>query len=154
MASWRKKTYVLFDVQQRLAKTFKGEALGQGFADLSIRGQSLQLFCLRLAPTNAPFHLWGGKRLSEVWDGKARKLTLAVHGPAGLQDTVFLGGASQGLEQVLVGGKAASFFYDPTQGLAHGHVTFALDPLTIEVLCSQNGTNSLPEKPVPASLVR
>ncbi len=146
--------YALFDVQQRLAKAFKGATLSQGLADLSIRGQSLRLFYLRLAPANAPFHLWGGKRLSEVWHGKARKLTLAVHGPAGLQDTVFLGGVNQGLQQVLVGGKAASFFYDPTQGLAHGHVAFALDPLTIEVLCSQNGTNSLPEKPVPAGPVR
>ena len=142
--------YVLFDVRERLARMFKGDALSQGFADLSILGQSLQLFCLRLAPTNAPFHLWGGKRISEVWDGKTRKLTLAVHGPAGLQDMVFLAGASKGLQQVLVGGKPAPFYFDPAQGLTYGLVTFTSRPLTIEVLCSRDGANHLPEKPAAA----
>jgi hypothetical protein len=135
---------VLFEVQQRVARTLRGDTLNQGFTNLSIPSQSMQLFCLRAAPENAPFHLWGGKRISERWKGKARRLTLAVHGPLGLEATVFLGGANCGLEQVLVGGKPAPFFFDPAQGLAYGQVTFTSKPLAIEVLCSRDGANHLP----------
>ena len=144
--------YVLFDVRQRSAKTIRGANLNQALSDISIPGQSLQLFCLCAAPAAAPFHLWGGKRLAETWDAKTRKLTFTVHGPAGLQDTVFLGGAKHGLQEVLVGGKPAPFFFDPAQGLAHGLVTFVAEPLRIEVLCSPEGANRLPEKRVSIGL--
>ena len=147
-----KQDYVLFDVRQRLTKALTGANLNQAFSDISIPGQSLQLFCLRATPADAPFHLWGGKRLSETWDPKTRKLTFTVHGPAGLQDTVFLGGAKHGLQEVLVGGKPAPFFFDPAQGLAHGLVTFVAEPLRIEVLCSPEGANRLPEKRVSIGL--
>ena len=143
--------YILFDVRQGLARTIKGEAINQAFSEVAILGQRLQLFCLRAAPTDAPVHLWGGKRLSEVWDGKARILTFSVQGPAGLQDTVLLGGAQQGLQEVLVRGRPALFFFDAAQGLAHGLVTFTAEPLRIEVRCSQDGANRLPEKPVSAA---
>jgi hypothetical protein len=79
-------------------------------------------------------------------------LTFTVHGPAGLEDTVFLGGANRGLHEVLVGGKPAPFFFDPAQGLAHGLVTFAAEPLHIEVICSRDAANRLPEKRVTAGL--
>jgi hypothetical protein len=144
--------YVLFDGRRRLAKTVRGDNLNQAFRDIAIPGQSLQLFCLRAAPAGAPFHLWGGKRLSETWDGKTRKLTFVVQGPAGLHDIVFLGGANHGLQQVLVGGRPAPFFFDPAQGLAHGLVTFAAEPLKIEVLCSRESANRLPEKRVTTGL--
>jgi hypothetical protein len=147
-----KQDYVLFDVRQRLTKALTGANLNQAFSDISIPGQSLHLFCLCAAPAAAPFHLWGGKRLSETWDAKARKLTFTVHGPAGLQDTLFLGGAKHGLQEVLVGGKPAPFFFDPAQGLAHGLVTFVAEPLRIEVLCSPEGANRLPERRVSSGL--
>lgn len=136
--------YTLFDVVRRLARTVKGNQLNQGLADLSIPGQSLRLFCLRAAPGNAPFHLWGGKRISEHWDAQARKLTFSIQGPPGLQDTVFLGGANLGLEKVLTAGNPAEFLFDPGQGLAHGMVMFSSKPLTLEVLCSRDGVNRLP----------
>jgi hypothetical protein len=137
--------YVLFNVHERLTKTLKGDNLNGEFRDISIPGQSLALFCLRSAPAKAPFHLWGGKRISEHWDGKAGKLTLTVQGPAGLRDSLFLGGTDMGLEQVLVNGKPAPFFFDPAQGLAHGLVIFPSEALKIEALRSRDGVNRLPE---------
>jgi len=142
--------YVLFDVHQRIAKTFRGDAINQAFTELSVPGQNLRLYCLRQQPLNAPYHLWGGKRISEIWNAKKRKLIFEVHGPAGLQDTVFVGGAKSGIEKVVVAGKRADFFFDPVQGLAHGSVTFADQPLKIEVHCSPDGVNGLPGKPVTA----
>ena len=141
---------MLFEVRRRLAKMLRGADLNQALSDLTIPGQSLLLYCLRATPSDGPFHLWGGKRLSEAWDGKSRKLTFTVIGPAGLQDTVFIGGASRGVHQVLVAGKPAPFCFDAAQGLAHGQVTFAAEPLEIEVLCSPERANGLPEKRITA----
>ena len=143
--------YLLFNVHQRLARAVKGEAINSALTGIAIPGQSLQLFCLRPVPTNAPTHLWGGKRLSEMWNPKAGKLTLNLGGPAGLQDTVFLAVGRQGLQEVLVAGKPASFCFDPARGLAHGMVTFTSAPLRIEARRSRDGANHLPEQPVSAN---
>jgi hypothetical protein len=139
------RKFLLFDVHQRIAKVVAGDALNQAFSGITVPGQDLQLFILRQIPANAPYHLWGGKRLSEAWDPGRRKLTFEVQGPAGSQDTVFIGGANYGIEQVLVAGQRAAFCFDPAQGLAHGPVTFSSGPLKIEVFCSTDHANRLPE---------
>jgi hypothetical protein len=148
------KDYVLFNIHERLATALRGDSLNQALTNLSLPAQSLQLFCLRAAPQNAPFHLWGGKRISEHWDAAARKLTLAVQGPAGLHETLFLGGANHGLRQVLFNGYPAAFFFDPAQGVAHGKVVFTSKPLTLELLCSPDDANHLPHKPLPPPPLR
>ncbi len=142
------RDYAVFNVHQRRATVCKGSKLEDTLSEIEVAAQSLQLYCLRQAPDNALFHLWGGKRISEAWDGEARKLVLTIQGPAGLRDAVFIGGARQGIQQVLVAGKPAPFFIDSTQGLAHGMVTFTRDPLRLEVLGSANGTSKLPEEAV------
>src|ERR1035437_9349457 len=147
--------YLLFDIHHRIAKTFRGDALNEAFTEISIPGQNLQLYCLRPAPASAPFHVWGGKRISELWDDKAQKLTFRVHGPTGLKDTIFIGGAKPGIGQVIVAGRPAHFFYDSTQGVAYGEVTFTSEPLEIEVSCSPDHANKLPEKTlIPDALTR
>jgi hypothetical protein len=142
--------YVLFDTHQRTARHLKGVGLNEALNAIAIPAESLQLFCLRQLPPEGAYHLWGGKRLSEVWDDQTRKLTLTIQGPAGLQDTIFVGCVSQGIEQVSVGGKREPFFFDPAQGLVHGKVTFTSQPLKVEVLCSPSAANGLPDSPVPA----
>jgi len=142
--------YVLFDIHQRVTRALRGKDLGQVFSGISVPGQNLRLLYLRQLPAKSPYHLWGGKRISELWDGRAQKLTLAVHGPAGLQDTLFVGGAEHGIQEVVVAGKRVAFFFDRTQGLAHGTVTFAAEPLKMEVRCSPDGASGLPERQVAA----
>jgi hypothetical protein len=142
--------YVLFDTHRRAAKPLKGGGLNAALSDLSIPAESLELFCVRQRPAEGAYHLWGGKRISEAWDGKQRKLTLATLGPAGLQDTLFLGCVNQTIEQVQVGGKREPFFLDAAQGVVHGQVTFTAQPLRVEVFCSANAVNALPERPMPA----
>ena len=149
-----RQDYLLFDVQQRVAMSLRGDSLDQALTNLAIPAQSLRLLCLRAAPQDAPFHLWGGKRISERWDAGARKLTLSVQGPAGLHDTLFLGGANHGLRQVLYNGHPAAFFFDPAQGVAHGQVVFTPQPLTLEFVCSQDDVNHLPNKPLPPSSLK
>ncbi|MGZ5517594.1 MAG: hypothetical protein ACXWJX_07845 [Limisphaerales bacterium] len=143
--------YVLFNIHQRTVKRLHGDRLNEALSEIAIPAQSLQLFSLRSLPAEGPYHLWGGKRLSETWNG--RKLTLTIQGPAGLQDTIFIGCENQGIEQVKVNGKSASFSFDPAQRMAHGPVTFTSRPLKIEVNCSPDADNKLPTHPAaPDSL--
>ncbi len=143
------KDYLLFDVHERTTKTFRGDSLNQAFSDISVPGQNLQLFYLR-EQSSAPFHVWGGKRISERWDARKRKLTVEVQAPAGLQDTIFIGVGRHGIQKTTVAGQQADFSFDPAQGLAHGPVTFTPKPVKIEVHCSPDRANGLPEKPVVA----
>jgi hypothetical protein len=93
--------------------------------------------------------LCGGKRISEAWDSRKRILTLTIQGPAGLQDTIFIGCENQGIKQVKVNGKPASFFVDVAQRMVHGPVTFTARPLKIEVICSLDGEHKLPAQLAP-----
>ncbi len=136
------KEYLLYDIHRRTAKTIAGNKLDQGFGDISVPGAQLRLFYLRERPADAPCHLWGGKRISETWNGKTRKLTFTVHGPAGLRDTLFLWTGKHHIKQVVVAGKQVPFSSDPAQGLANGEVTFTTDPLEIEVLWEEKGTRN------------
>ncbi len=143
------KPYILFDVQRRNAVTLRGDKINQCLEKIRVPGENLRLFCLRSVTDDKPCHLWGGKRISEVWDAKTRKLTVKILGPAGLQETVFFAGAKHGIQKVIVAGAPADFTLDPAQGLAHGLVTFTADPLVIEMSCSSEGRNGLPERPFP-----
>lgn len=140
--------YLLFDLQQRTATTLQASELNRAFAGIRVAGQNLRLFLLQQRPAEEPFHVWGGKRMAETWSPKARELTLKLDGPDGQQDTVYVGGARRGIERVLVAGKPAEFGFDSAQGLAHGVVSFAREPVTVEVQYSSDGANWLPEKKV------
>jgi len=138
--------YLLFDVHERNAKIFRGDSLNQFFGTISVPGQNLLLYYLRPAPAGAPFHIWGGKRVSELWDAKRRRLTFEILGPAGLQDTIFIATQHHGIQKVVVVGQQTDFAFDPNQSLAHGEVTFTAKPLKIAVLCSADNVNRLPER--------
>ncbi|MDB6058574.1 MAG: hypothetical protein JWO95_2418 [Verrucomicrobiales bacterium] len=139
--------YVLFNIHQRTVKHLNGDRVNEALSEIAIPAQSLQLFAFRSQPADGPYHLWGGKRLSESWDRRKRKLTLTLQGPAGLQDTIFIACESQAIDHINVNGKPASFSYDPAQRMAHGPVTFTSRPLKIEVIYSSGDDNKLPTRP-------
>jgi hypothetical protein len=145
--------YLLFDIHNRSLKVCRGDALNQALSDVSIPGQNLQLYSLRRHSADVPAHIWGGKRLSESWDSKRRKLTFELQGPAELADTVFVGGSKQGIEKVMVAGRHADFAFDPHREVAHGVVTFTPGPLRIEVFYSTSRSNALPERTVERDLI-
>lgn len=142
--------YLLFDVIRHKAESLKGRDLNRAFGPVSIPGGSLQLYCLRALPPQRVCHLWGGKRISEEWDAARLKLTLTIQGPCGVQETIAFADASRSIEAVWIDGNNEPFFHDPTQGLAHGTVTFGLTPLRIEVLVSRNTADRLPTRPLTA----
>jgi len=45
--------------------------------------------------------------------------------------------------------RPSRFFLDASRGIAHGKVTFAIRPVTIEAAVSQNPRSNLPTRAVP-----
>ncbi len=140
--------YVLFDVTERTADRVPGETLKKGLRDIRIPGQGLKLFYVRPLPKNAPYHVFGGKRISETWSEKDRKLVVRLHAPPGLKDTVLVGGVDRGIESITVDERPAAFFLDSSRRIAHGEVTFAARPVVVEVRFSQDSRSKLTTKAI------
>ena len=151
----REESVTFYDINQRTIVICRGNELSGQFANQALAPIQIKLFHVRGVPENAPYHQWGGKRISEQWDPIARTLTLRLHGPVGLEDTVFLGANGHGFEQVFVDGVSMPFYADPGGMLVHGEVTFCSTPLTLVATCSENRDNQLPIRPiVPDQLTR
>lgn len=142
------RTVAVYDVNRRTVAVVPSDALFGQFADRALDPFQMKLFHVRGVPERGVYHQWGGKRISETWDPATGTLTVRLHGPVGLTDTVFLGAAGRGLERVTVNGAPAEFHADPGNGLAHGAVTFGREPITLVATCAQDGVNRLPERAV------
>jgi hypothetical protein len=136
----------VFDVNQRTSQVVTGKKLASAMQDLEVFGGSLRLLYLRAITNRNPYHLWGGKRLSESWNGSANKLRFRIEGPPGLQETVFIGNCIHPNVQVTVNGKPANFSLDRTQRIAFGRVTFSEKPTWVEVIMSTDVQSVLPLK--------
>jgi hypothetical protein len=140
--------YVLYDVHLRTILIARGSEMPKRFTDIALAPGQVKLFYVRQAPEGAVYHLWGGKRISEDWDGSAGKLLVRLYGPAGMEDSVFLMTGSRGIEQVTVDGKRAELFADPVSKVIHGKVTFRREPIVLEVICTRDGASRLPSRPL------
>jgi len=143
--------YVLYDVNERTKKVVGGRALVKGLGKIRVPGRGLRLLYLRERPGGVPYHLWGGKRISEAWDASGQTLSVEVHGPTGLRDVVFIGVGDQDVREVKVGGKRAAFAFDPSRRIAHGRVRFGPEPIRIQVMCSKSLATKLPEQAITAN---
>ena len=119
-----------------------------GLGNIRVPARGMKLFYLRELPHDSPYHLWGGKRISETWDAGSGKLALELHGPLGLEETVLIGVGKRQVEEVRLNGKRAEFFLDSSQQVVHGRAAFGPDPVRIEVIGSATGEGGLPEKQV------
>jgi hypothetical protein len=138
-------TYLFYDVNARTCQTVSGKTLAEGVGPIAVPAQGLRLFCLRPMPDGAVTHLWGGKRISQSRDAASGNLKVALAAPSGVEETVVFAGP-KAIREVRVDGKPAEFFHDPDSGLVHGKVTFAAEPMTMEVVVSGDGQATLPAK--------
>ena len=113
----------------------------------------MRLYRLRGQSADAHAHVWGGKRLTEVWQSRRQLLALNLHGPPGLTDTVFVWVGDRGVKKVLVNGKDVAFCVDSNQRLAHGPVTFTSKPLKVEIFCGDRSADQIPEAPAPPDVL-
>jgi len=142
------RRYVVYDVNLRTAVIVAGSELPRHFTDMALAARQLKLFYIRESPEGAVYHQWGGKRISETWDGQASRLSLRLFGPPGLLDTVFIGTGGRGIEQVTIDGKRADFFVDESGKMAHGNATFGREPILIEATCTSDGSCRLPKRAI------
>lgn len=147
-------SFVVYDIHQRRAVLVSGDQDRDPFSDMQLRPFQVRLLHMRKAPERAPFHQWGGKRISEHWDASTRKLSLRVYGPTGLDDWVILGTGGNTLGQVSVDARPAEFFADPERGLVYGKVTFRREPILLETIAvpdadGPHAADALPQHSIP-----
>lgn len=138
-----------YEVHQRKATIITEGQENTPFSDVRLDPYQVWLLHLREAPAGVVYHQWGGKRISEQWDAAARKFSLRIHGPAGLEDWVVLGTGGNTLGQVTIDAKPVAFFSDPERGLAYGKVTFGRDPVLLETMSAPDATKALPQQSIP-----
>ncbi len=147
---------VVYDIHQRRIIPMADIHNGDAFARQFLKPHQLRLLYARRQPAGAIFHLWGGKRIAEHWDADAGRLSVRLHGPAGLEDLVVLMPGENTVDSITVNGQAAAFFLDRDAGLLHGTITYGQAPVLLEVHRGDNGSASpIPVKPItPDRLTR
>jgi hypothetical protein len=141
--------FAVYDVGLRSVRIAQGSSVANLFTNLHVGPSQVRLFSVRGTPREALYHLWGGKRISEAWDRPHNKLSLQIHGPAGLEERVVLGSDGRGVKHVTVDGRPAEFFVDPRRKVIHGIVKFGTRPISIEVVATPDDTGRLSEAPIP-----
>lgn len=140
----------IYDLHQRNVVIASNAQEAAPCFEAPLRPSQMRLLHLRRVQPGAAYHQWGGKRISEQWDATARKLTLRLHGPAGLEQWIVLGTGGTALGQVMVDAQPAAFFCDPERGLAYGKVTFGREPVLLEA-STVTDDSALPQQPIPPS---
>lgn len=145
---------VVYDVHQRSNVIVSDDQADAPFSNIQLAPFEVRLLHLRTAPDAAIYHQWGGKRISEQWDAATGKLSLRIHGPAGLEDWVILGTGGNSVARVTIDARPAEFFADPERGLAYGKVTFGREPVVLEAVTasgpdSSHTVETLPQQPIP-----
>jgi hypothetical protein len=139
----------VYDVHERTARVAPGNTVINAFDAIALAPNRTRLFYVREVPAYPIYHQWGGKRITEEWDGAAHVLTVSLHGPATLTDRVVFATGNTGIAKVTVNGAPAEFFVEPRRGVVHGDVTFEREPVEVVVRCAADGSNGLPQKTLP-----
>ena len=144
------RRFAVHDVHRRSVTYANGGKLAAQFGGVGLAPFAMRLFQVRETPKHAVFHLWGGKRLTEHWGNEAGSLTVQVQGPPGLRDWILFGVGDRGIDHVTVNGRPAEFLFDPDGQIAGGRVLFSLEPITIRVMCTNDGTCKLRKRAIHA----
>ncbi len=143
---------VVYDVQGRDTFFNQGGKENNPFTAIQLRPYQTRLFYTRSLPETGPYHLWGGKRITQHWDAEAARFTVRLQGPEGLEDWIVLGSNGLTGKQVLVNAEPVPFFTDTEKGLIYGKVIFGTQPITLDVelveSASQDIASLMPEKPI------
>ena len=125
--------YGLFDVLERTHRPSSGIQLNAALQNLKIPANGLRLLYMHPAASDRPQHIWGGKRIEEVWDPAVNRLSVRLSGPAGLVDAVYLAAGAKPIAAITVNGKPADFMLSVDKKIMHGDVIFGKEPILLEV---------------------
>lgn len=134
------ETYAILDVDGSTRRRVGGaELAAQGISGVQVPGRGLKLFYLRPLADDAPRHLWGGKRISEVWDAESGTLTVELLAPSGAELGVFLDAGAQLIAEIRVNGEPTRFQTD--DHLIRGKIRFGAEPVRVVVSASKPGSS-------------
>jgi hypothetical protein len=125
--------YGLFDVVERTYQRSSGADLEGLFGSLKLPANGLRLLYLHPIAKDRPQHIWGGKRIEEIWDPAENRLSLRLSAPAGVTDSVFLTPGPEPIAAITVNGKPAKFARGTDGQLLHGEVSFGHEPVLLEM---------------------
>jgi hypothetical protein len=127
------KIYGVFDVLERRYRRSPGNELNLLLQDVSLPGDGLRLLYMHRAANDRPQHIWGGKRIEELWQPERKRLAVSLSGPAGLVDSVYLAPGSQPISSITIDGRQAEFARSSDGLLLHGPVAFRKEPILLEI---------------------
>ena len=148
----RAKVYGVFDVLEHSYRRSRGGDLNQVLQDIALPGDGLRLFYMRLAVEDRPQHIWGGKRIEELWEPAKQRFAVRLSGPAGLTDSVYFSPGSQPISSLTVNGQPANFSVSSDGSLLHGAVTFRKEPVLLEIQLGAGAAALSVQDPVRQSL--
>jgi hypothetical protein len=127
------KVYGVFDVLERTYRQSPGNELSSVLRDVSLPENGLQLLYMHRVASDWPQHIWGGKRIEELWQPERKRLAVRLSGPDGLVDSVYFAPGSQPISAITVNGRPADFSLNTEGSLLHGQVTFRREPILLEI---------------------
>lgn len=101
--------------------------------NILVSPSQMKAFYFRAVLKKKPYHLWGGKRLSESWDSRLNTLTVKLDAPMGLEDYVVFGQGERNINKVTVNDIPVDFYYDPTKDIVFGKITYISQPINVKL---------------------
>ena len=136
------KEFVCYDVIFRNPVRIRGDELENAFQEVSLDSYEVKALYIRPVGGEVPYHLWGGKRLSEVWDSKENCLTVKLDAPVGLEEWVAFGRGTVNVCRVTVNDVPAEFYYDREKDLVFGKVKYAGRSAVVKLYMSDRSDES------------
>ncbi|MCA1901304.1 MAG: hypothetical protein LDL53_03665 [Candidatus Hydrogenedens sp.] len=146
--------YIFYDIHQRNAVSLQKNQIQKVFTEVPLEPYQMKSFYVRPISSDEPNHLWGGKRISELWDNESSTLTVKLDAPLRLEDWVIFNKGKRTIDKITVDGKPTDFYYDPAKDLIFGKITYTARPVvislhTIPTNNIKDSAMSLPEEKLP-----
>lgn len=123
----------LYDVLSGDVSILSKDELVAFFKNIVVSPSQMKTFYFRAISLDKPYHIFGGKRISEKWDKDKNILSVILDAPAGLEDTVVIGTGNHSVKKVTVNSNEVNFTYDSTKKVVLPKVVYSSKPILVEL---------------------
>ncbi|MGC8844340.1 MAG: hypothetical protein ACP5QY_00670 [Candidatus Hydrogenedens sp.] len=148
------KKYISYDIQQCDAVKVTKQQVPEIFIEVPLEPYQMKVFYLRAVLEELPYHLWGGKRLCEVWNNELNTLTVKLDAPLGLEDWVIFGKGAKTVVEVTTNDKSVNFYYDPDRELIFGKIIYTSQPMVIKLRTTSEVKGRDNVLPLPKGIIK
>ncbi|HOQ33211.1 MAG TPA: hypothetical protein PLA12_11950 [Candidatus Hydrogenedens sp.] len=101
--------------------------------NILVSPSQMKAFYFRAVSLDEPYHIFGGKRISEKWDKDKNIFSVTLDAPAGLEDKVVIGTGNYNVKKVTVNDNDVNFTSDPTKKIVLPKVVYSSKPILVEL---------------------